>query len=812
MGITSLDAALTGLRISQQQINVISTNVANVGTPGYSRKLLPQSSQAIQGTTVGVLSETIIRNVDLNLSRDLWTQTSAVGFLDVQESYLNRIMQFHGPPDQELSVAAEIARLRDSFSALADRPEDAFLQANTLNDAQDAANKINDLSALITTSRNDVQDEIQTTINRINDLLVQISELNDQVQDNLNLGRTTALYEDQRDQAIQELSGLIDVSFFPRGDGVLVVQTSRGVELASERAEQLTFSRTSVSALSFYPDSINGIFVGDLDENLQAPDITEQEVGGKLGGLIDLRDTTFPKQMAQLDELAHKMALRMEAQGLRLFTDASGVVPLDTAPDPTAGPPATTVSYVGFSAVIQVNENIVNDTTLLRDGTYGATLDTGSNEVIRRVLDFGFSAVNYQQAENLDPATQVDLLNTGGADLQTWLGLFSSNTMTGGRDLQPFADIATLIASANGDLDHPNDVFHITFEESRAIPPLGPTTITVDLSIANGFAGATAIDQLVAHINNEITVAGVPAGLAAVASVGTNGELAINTRGSYEINSTPGPTGMGEAGLVYLGLADNAGAPIAPTDPYFDVQVGSGDAVRIFLEPGDTQVELLAKLEAVSGLAIDTDLTGTNIETDGILRLRPGDDYDNPDFGGDLRITGGPFDTNGAAYGAPPALTTRTSLDNGVNIASALFGTYSMNGGAIIEETPVNSINYGSETNGSITPPIPTLSFREDFLGPNANISTKVIGSLSIIDFAQKMVNEHSQQLILTQARNEDEGALREVLQTQLLDESGVNLDEELGHLIVVQTAYSASARVLTAVDELFQELLNAVR
>ena len=39
-----------------------------------------------------------------------------------------------------------------------------------------------------------------------------------------------------------------------------------------------------------------------------------------------------------------------------------------------------------------------------------------------------------------------------------------------------------------------------------------------------------------------------------------------------------------------------------------------------------------------------------------------------------------------------------------------------------------------------------------------------------------------------------------------------LNIDEELGNLIVVQTAYSASARVLTAVDELFQELLNAVR
>ena len=74
------------------------------------------------------------------------------------------------------------------------------------------------------------------------------------------------------------------------------------------------------------------------------------------------------------------------------------------------------------------------------------------------------------------------------------------------------------------------------------------------------------------------------------------------------------------------------------------------------------------------------------------------------------------------------------------------------------------------------------------------------------------MVNEHTQQTNLTDARINDETSLKDVLQTQLLDESGVNIDEELGQLILVQTAYSASARVLTVVDELFQELLNAVR
>ena len=151
MGLSSLDSALSGLRVSQQQISVISNNVSNVNTTGFTRKTMSQESQSINGVTVGVLGTTIVRNVDLNLERDLWTQVSAVGALDVKSEYLGRIEQFHGAPEDELSVAAEISRLRDSFSSLSDLPEDSFLLSQTVQEAQKTANKINQLGELIMT-------------------------------------------------------------------------------------------------------------------------------------------------------------------------------------------------------------------------------------------------------------------------------------------------------------------------------------------------------------------------------------------------------------------------------------------------------------------------------------------------------------------------------------------------------------------------------------------------------------------------------------------------------------------------------------
>lgn len=46
-------------------------------------------------------------------------------------------------------------------------------------------------------------------------------------------------------------------------------------------------------------------------------------------------------------------------------------------------------------------------------------------------------------------------------------------------------------------------------------------------------------------------------------------------------------------------------------------------------------------------------------------------------------------------------------------------------------------------------------------------------------------------------------------IETRLLNESGVNLDQELSNLIQFQRAYTANARVIAAVDELYQSLLS---
>lgn len=793
MGIGSLDTALTGLKIAQQQLNVISGNVSNVGTPGYTRKILPQSTIVIGGEAVGVRADTLIRKVDINLARDLWTQISGTSALSTESEYLNNIQKYHGAPDKELSVAATLSKLKDSFSSLSDDPSNGFRLKATVSQAETVANKINDFAGMLTQMRNDAQSEMKVSVDRINDLLEQVADLNRQIKANGYLGKSSANLEDLRDEAIKSLSQEIGLSSFTRGDGVLVIQTARGEQLADEQATEVFFDPVPVGPTTYYDGTVSGIFLGgDPALNPNAVDLTLSDMGGNLGALQNLRDDTLPKYQAQLDEMAHKLALRFESQGLRLFTGADGLVPSNADPvtyPPALTPPGTPVAYVGFSSEIRVNAAILADNSLIRTGTAATDLPvlSGSNEVIRRVMQFAFGSVEYQQATGT-----VDIRSnaTGGVSMQEWLGLFSENAVTGRTDIAEFSDLNALIA-AGGDIFIPpvgpvTDQFTVTFEESRT--GLGPFTITVDLSDAQAnfpIAGpiTNAAQQIAAEINNQITLAGIPAGLAASATVTPYGELSILSRGDITIDASF-VGGMRDEGLVFIGLEEGT---FETKDPYFDIQVGNAAPVRVTIEPQDTETQLIDKLEWDSGTG--TGVPGLHVDVDpltGVLRLRPGNDDSNggPVFGGDIRITGSAFETSGPAN--PQLVALSPPAGSGLGIVEAVFGL----------SDPIEDVNHPA--------------FKQANLGAGVSLSTDVTGSLTLVDFGQKMVNSQTEDVSLAEARLKDEQSFQDLLQRQLLDESGVNLDEEMANLVLVQTAFSAAARAITTINEMFDDLLNA--
>jgi flagellar hook-associated protein 1 FlgK len=696
MSFIPINTALSSVRLINQQIDLVSNNIANASTPGYTRKTLPQYSSAINGEGRGVLAGMVQRQMDVVLQRDLFTQTARTNSLEVKSRYQAIIQNFHGDPTANVSITAEIGQLKDSFAELANDPSSVPLLDTTFAQAAHVANKFNDFSALLSEMRNDAQNEMQLSVDNINNMLEEIAALNLAISSERGQNRSTVTLEDERDKALTALSKEIDIDYFENPSGVMEVMTRRGTALADTLARPILFAPEPIGPQSSYPASVAGVFV---DSETTGTDLTTQVgLGGRLGSLIELRDQDLPRYQAQLDELAHKMATRFEQAGMRLFTDEAGVVPSNT--------PA---NYAGFSAEMVVNPAIANDHSLLRTGTSGAVVQDGSPEFLRRVVEnvFGSTAA-------LEALGDVDISGVG--DLFTTLGIDRRAQVIGTKNIESLNDLIANSTYLEAGVD---DTFNITIGAGL------PQDIVIN-------PGDTASD-LVNTIN------GFFPGLA---SIGPSGQLVFTSNDTITIGTTNlSPNGLEELGIE-LGTT-------VPVNPSFSIVVGIDDPINIPITPTDTGTDLVNTINSL------VPKVTASLDVNGFLQIVPND-------GGDISFIEG--------LGNPV-----TAL--GLNVSN-------------VAHTAFNSTN----------------------VGPNSDISTGLTSATTLADYAKLMVSKQSSEANNNAQQYEFETTYFQTIEKQVNDLSGVNLDEEMSTLIQLQTAYSASTKVIETYNTMLEDLFLIFR
>lgn len=548
MSTLSLDAALSGLRAAQRQLDTISNNIANASTPGFTRKILPTQTLVVGGVGMGVEMNAIMRSVDKNLIRDMMKQTSTASASATTTAFLDRIQSFHGASEAANSISAKIGKLGDAFSTLSADPNSTTQLSNTVAQARQVAETFNKFTTLMNSMKNEAEDKIAAGVADINTQLKSIASLNIQIQNLTAAGKSAADLEDKRDMAVAQVSKYMEVTTVTGTNNKMVVMTKQGQPLVDGAAVELFFTKSAQDATTYYPATAGGLHIGHAN----GAEVPQGQVGGELGALFTLRDETLPTYQAQMDEMAQKLAFRFEQQGLRLFTDANGNVP------PNVADPGIT-GYSGFAGQIRVNQAVINNPALLRTGTTNQVIPAGSNEVIRRISEFALGAYQSQTA-----AGTVDI--TGG-DLYTALGISQSNRINGTTNLNsytPDLDAApNITAPANFMIDVGAGAFNVTINP-----------------------GETALDL----VNNINAAAG-----SNVASLSSGGQLVLTGTGDITITDIDLGAGIQDLGLDFTAYPAQ--------NPSFSVTVGSQNPINVSIAPGDTYVELLAQLNAIPNLS-----------------------------------------------------------------------------------------------------------------------------------------------------------------------------------------------------------------
>ena len=340
MGLTTtLTNAVSGLRVNQDSLDILSRNIGNAGTPGYHRQSLNiidyNSQDSSYARSVGTN-----RAFNTSLQTYYTRQVSDTANSGVQAAYLDRFQGFLGKPGAAGSLDTVFGDLKNALQGIATSPDDYNSRAQAVSAAQSMVETLNRLSGTIQGMRQETEGQIATNVHNINGMLNSLSEVNQRM---LDLGMTDgarAALLDQRDRLVSSVAELIDVRADYRPDGTVALMTRSGVGLIDNGVSTFKFeSAGNLSPNSLFDVDPGQTKVGKL--TLTTPsgltiDLVSQGVlqGGELGGLITLRDQTLVEAQEQLDEIAAGLAQAFstnKANGVAVVDDPAAGLDLDLA-------------------------------------------------------------------------------------------------------------------------------------------------------------------------------------------------------------------------------------------------------------------------------------------------------------------------------------------------------------------------------------------------------------------------------------------------------------------------------------------------
>ena len=318
--ISSAFSIISGaLDADQSALNVISNNVANANTPGYTRE--KPTWQENSPVTIGGISNgqgvsqtgaVSIRDKVLTARIDQQQQLASAS--SARLAALNTVQSLFTPDSGSTSSSAgdignDITSFFNSFSSLEANPSSSSLRLEVLSSAGTLASDISGAAKSLTSQKSSIDQEAAGVTSQVNALTSSIAKLNQQIMTTSPNGDAGTL-EDQRQEAVSELSKLVGVNqITSENNGLSITTTSGALLVSADKSYDITNGTVN---------GVTNFFVGTT--NITSGLTTG---GGELGGYLTARDTDIPSVLNSLNQLAYSISTSVNTQN-NAGTDADG--------------------------------------------------------------------------------------------------------------------------------------------------------------------------------------------------------------------------------------------------------------------------------------------------------------------------------------------------------------------------------------------------------------------------------------------------------------------------------------------------------
>jgi len=417
-----INTALSGILAQQRAMDATAHNISNAQTPGYHRQQAilaaaepypPPGQLANIGTGqygTGVQVAMVRRAQDqfldlharlLDAQLGQWTTTSST----LQEVEGIIAQQTGNNPGSLLD------KFWSAWQEVSINPEDTAVRVTLRQDAVTLTSAFRDTVTQLRDSQAGIDREIESKVQEINDKAGQIAGLNRQITAVLAEGNQPNDLLDRRDQLLSDLSTMVGATTLTSTDGNVVVNIG---------------GRALVEGVESF--ALQSPLGADGHAQVQWADGSAVKItGGELSGLIQVRDTTIPGYLSQLDSIATGLISRVNAlhqagygldgsTGVSFLSGTSAAdIAVDSAilADPRAIAAAASASAPGDGsnalAIAQVRDEILIGSQTLGQAYNALVSQVGSETGDARVRQESTQAARQQVTEQQQSLYGVSL-------------------------------------------------------------------------------------------------------------------------------------------------------------------------------------------------------------------------------------------------------------------------------------------------------------------------------------------------------------------------------------------------------------------
>lgn len=308
----ALSNALSGLNAVSRAADVVSSNVSNAMTEGYSRRDIELTSQKLGRFGAGVAVVGVNRHTDPVITGERRVADGEVALAEARTDFLDTFARAMGQADEASSISGHIVSLEESLIEAASRPESETRLQAVVYSAQNLADKINSAADSLMESRMAADKDIGNTVDFLQSSLQQVVDLNVAIQQSVSSGYDANSLLDQRQQVVDQISQIIPVKEIARENNTIALYTPGGAILLDSKAATIEF--TSVATITPDMTIASGALSG-LSINGQSVSTNADKgpiSGGRLAGLFEIRDELIPEAQVKLDAVARDLIERFQ--------------------------------------------------------------------------------------------------------------------------------------------------------------------------------------------------------------------------------------------------------------------------------------------------------------------------------------------------------------------------------------------------------------------------------------------------------------------------------------------------------------------